>query len=116
MDDERYCPYFHHTVEILGRRWSGVILKVLAAAGPIRFGDIRDLIPGLSDRLLTSRLGEFEAEGLVRRCENDGVACYRLTSKGRSLEPILDAVADTARAWAQAEAPAPKPGRIRAGS
>lgn len=114
MDDDRYCPYFHHTVELVGRRWSGVILKVLSV-GPERFGDIRAKVPGLSDRLLTSRLSEFEAEGVVRRCEHDGVACYGLTDKGRALEPVLDAVKIAARDWAFREGPADKPGRIRAG-
>jgi DNA-binding HxlR family transcriptional regulator len=112
MDDNRYCPFFHHTVELLGRRWSGVILKVLAV-GPTRFGDIRDKIPGLSDRLLTSRLAEFEAEGIAARCERDGVSCYRLTDKGQAVEPVLDAVAVVGIDWAALEGPADKPGRIR---
>ena len=113
MDDDHYCPHFHHTVELLGRRWSGVILKVLAATGPHRFRDIRDRVPGLSDRLLTSRLGELETEGIIRRCEHDGTACYGLTSKGRRLEPVLDEIAAASHEWARAEAPAPRPGRIR---
>ena len=113
MDDDRYCPYFHHTVELLGRRWSGVILKVLAASGPMRFRDIRDRVPGLSDRLLTSRLGELEAEGVVARCEHDGVSCYGLTPKGQKVEPVLDAISAVSLEWARAEAPAPRPGRIR---
>ncbi len=112
MHDDRYCPYFHHTVELVGRRWSGVILWELTN-GPVRFGDIRCRIPGLSDRLLTSRLGELEAEGLVSRCEHDGTACYRLTAKGRALEPALDAIAEVAAGWASQEEPADHPGRIR---
>ncbi len=112
MDDERYCPYFHHTVELLGRRWTGVILRVLAA-GPARYGDIRTSIPGLSDRLLTRRLAELESEGIVRRCEREGSACWGLTGKGRLLEPVLDAIADAARALARIEVPAERPGRIR---
>jgi DNA-binding HxlR family transcriptional regulator len=113
MNDDRYCPYFHHAVELVGRRWSGVILKVLTT-GPSRFGDIRDKVPGLSDRLLTSRLAEFEAEGVVARCEHDGAACYGLTDKGRAIEPVLDAVTDVARDWAIRERPAVRPRRIRA--
>lgn len=112
MNDNRYCPFFHHTVELVGRRWSGVILKVLAA-GPTRFGDIRDKIPGLSDRLLTNRLSEFEGEGIIARCEHDGASCYGLTEKGRAVEPVLDAVAIVARDWAALEGPVDKPGRIR---
>ena len=114
MTDPRYCPYFHHTVELLGRRWTGVILRVLAA-GPARFGDIRTLIPGLSDRLLTNRLCELEAEGLVKRCQQDGTNCYGLTRKGTELVPTIDALVEVAGAWAQREEPAERPGRIRAG-
>lgn len=113
MDDQRYCPYFHHTVELLGRRWSGVILRVLVS-GPTRFGEIRDRIPGLSDRLLTSRLAEFEAEGIVNRCDHGGASYYELTDKGQALEPVIEAISRAAREWANAEAPASKPGRIRA--
>ena len=112
MNDDLYCPYFHHTVELVGRRWSGVILRALVA-GPIRFGDIRGQIPGLSDRLLTNRLAEFEAEGLVRRCEHNGIACYRMTAKGRSVEPVLDALAAVAVVWSSEESPGKNPGRIR---
>jgi DNA-binding HxlR family transcriptional regulator len=114
MTDPRYCPHFHHTVELLGRRWTGVILRVLAA-GPARFGDIKTNVPGLSDRLLTNRLGELEAEGLVKRCQLDGTNCYGLTSKGLELTPAIEALEEVAGSWARREAPAEKPGRIRAG-
>ncbi len=112
MDDQRYCPHFHHTVELLGRRWSGVILRVLTA-GPARYGDIRSRIPGLSDRLLSRRLSELESEGIVQRCERDGTSCWGLTRRGRLLEPALDAINDAAHELAGVERPATRPGRIR---
>jgi DNA-binding HxlR family transcriptional regulator len=62
-DRGRYCPSFHQTVELLGRRWNGVILQALMAHAE-RFSEIRAVIPGLSDRLLAERLRELEREGL----------------------------------------------------
>ena len=110
---QRYCPYFHHTAELIGRRWTAVILRVLAA-GPGRFGDIRDKVPGLSDRLLTNRLGELESEGLVVRCEADGNKCYALSDKGGEVIPVLEALQTLAASWARpGDTPATRPGRIR---
>lgn len=113
-DCRRYCPSFHHTIELLGRRWNGVILHTLMGnAG--RFGEIRAMIPGLSDRLLTERLRELEGEGLVaRRCAGASTAPrYQLTAKGQALEPVIDAVAAWAADWTP-EAPSPKPQSTRA--
>lgn len=115
MDDQRYCPYFHHTVELLGRRWTGVIVRTLVS-GPARFCDIRDRVPGLSDRLLANRLSELETEGIVEKCDDEGVSFYQLTAKGTALEPVLEALAATAKAWALEEEPASRPGRIRTAS
>lgn len=107
-----YCPFFHHTIELIGRRWTGVIIWTLAD-GPLRFGDVRSRIPGLSDRLLTDRLAELEAEGVIGRCAHDGNSAYHLTEKGEQLLPVLDAVAQVAASWACDESPADRPGRIR---
>ncbi|MEO1060507.1 MAG: helix-turn-helix domain-containing protein [Actinomycetota bacterium] len=109
-----YCPYLHHTMELIGRRWTGVILWTLAN-GPTRFAEIRSAIPGLSDRLLTDRLVELEGEGIVGRCDQDGASCYRLTDKGEQVVPVLEAAAAVASGWACDESPADRPGRIRAG-
>ena len=99
-DCGRYCPTFHHTVELLGRRWNGVILHTLMGT-TARFGEIRSAIPGLSDRLLSERLRELEGEGLVvRRCAGvSGAARYQLTAKGRALEPVIEAIAAWAAEW-----------------
>lgn len=110
--DHEYCPYFHHTIELIGRRWTAVILWTLSN-GPIRFAEIRAAIPGLSDRLLTDRLTELEAEGIVGRCDQDGASCYRLTGKGEQVIPVLEAASSVASIWAGDESPADRPGRIR---
>ena len=64
-EDGSYCPYFHHTIELIGRRWTGAVLLAMAA-GRSNYSDIRDAIPGISDRLLSERLRELEVEGIVR--------------------------------------------------
>jgi len=99
-DRRRYCPSFHQTVELLGRRWNGVILHALMGHAE-RFGEIRAAIPGLSDRLLTERLRELEREGLVsRNCPGAaGAPRYELTAKGQALGSVVDAISSWAADW-----------------
>ena len=111
VGDGCYCPFFQHSIEVVGRRWTGSIVRVITDR-PRRFGEIRSEIPGLSDRLLTARLGELTDEGIVERLEGDGFVLYGLTDKGRDLGPVLDAVGGWARAHAS-EVPAAAPGRIQ---
>ena len=113
-----FCPYYHHAVELIGRRWSGAILRAMLA-GVSRFSDHTETIPGLSDRMLSERLKELEAEGLTLRLvipETPVRVEYHLTDKGRSLEFVVEAVSGWAEEWvtgtlsgtpdAQAEPPA----------
>jgi DNA-binding HxlR family transcriptional regulator len=104
---EAFCPYFHHAIELIGRRWTGAILRAMLL-GKTRFSDIAAAIPGLSDRLLSERLKELEAEGVVERLvypETPVRIEYRLTEKGRALEAAVVAVAAWAERWvAHAEA------------
>src|SRR4051794_32583902 len=60
------CALYHHAVELIGKRWTGAILLVLMD-GPLRFSEVRQLVPDLSDRLLSERMKELEAEGVVAR-------------------------------------------------
>jgi DNA-binding HxlR family transcriptional regulator len=88
------CHLYHRAVELVGKRWSGAILLVLMD-GPLRFSEITHLVPDLSDRLLSERLKELEAEGIVERHVTDGAPVrvdYALTEKGRALEPALRAL------------------------
>ena len=62
------CRMYHRAVELIGKRWSGAILAVLMD-GPLHFTEIRRSIPEISDRLLSERLKELEAEGLVERVQ-----------------------------------------------
>jgi len=95
-----YCPLFQHTVEVIGRRWTGVILLAILS-GLERFSDIREAIPGLSDRLLAQRLRELEAEGLVERIEDDGQIRYHLSESGEDLSPIIETIQAWSSRWAE---------------
>lgn len=100
-----FCPRYHHAVELIGRRWSGAILRAMLS-GNMRFSDIAAAVPGLSDRLLSERLKEFELEGLVTRTvipQTPVRVEYRLTEKGRALSPVIDAVSAWAETWVDPE-------------
>ena len=109
-DTSGYCPFFQHVMELLGRRWTGVILRVLHD-GPARFGDLRRAIPGLSDRLLVERLHELEHERLVVREVVDETPIYSLTPRGEDLRTTMVAVGEHAERWAQSCTMADRPGR-----
>ena len=98
---EHCCSLYHRAVELIGKRWTGAILFVLLD-GPLHFSAIRQLVPDLSDRLLSERLKELEAEGIVEREVLEGAPVrveYRLTDKGRALEPAVRALKTWAREW-----------------
>jgi DNA-binding HxlR family transcriptional regulator len=95
------CPLYHRAVELVGRRWTGAILMVLLQ-GATRFTDIVHAVPGLSDRLLSERLKELEAEGIVTRtvhAETPVRIEYQLTEKGRDLSGVAEAVSAWAGRW-----------------
>jgi DNA-binding HxlR family transcriptional regulator len=95
------CQLYHRAVELVGKRWTGAMLLVLMD-GPLRFSEIRHLVPDLSDRLLSERLKELETEGIVRRHVLDGSPVrveYALTKKGLALEPAVRALKAWANAW-----------------
>lgn len=101
MDEtQNYCPVFHRAVELIGRRWNGPIIRVLLD-GADRFGEIRSGIPGLTDRLLAQRLRELQREGVVERASSSAttVPHYTLTTKGRSLAPVIESIAQWAASW-----------------
>lgn len=96
-----FCPYFHNAVELIGRRWTGAIVRAMLA-GRCRFSDISEAIPGLSDRLLSERLKELEAEGIAERKvypETPVRITYSLTPKGHALIDVMNAIAAWAHDW-----------------
>lgn len=98
-----YCPNFQNAVELIGRRWSGAIVRTLLS-GSVRFGDILARVPGLSDRLLSERLRELEAAEVVKRTVYPEIPVrieYTLTEKGRELEQIVAAIDAWAGRWVE---------------
>ena len=96
-----FCPKYQRTVELIGRRWTGAILRALFS-GVSRFSDLCETVPGLSDRMLAERLKELEAEGIVRRTvipETPVRVEYSLTDKGRGLDQVIRAVSGWAERW-----------------
>jgi DNA-binding HxlR family transcriptional regulator len=95
------CPLYHEAVELVGRRWTGAILRVLMD-GPMRFSEIAQSIPELSDRLLSERMKELEARGIVARTVISGPPLrveYELSKMGRELEPALSELQRWAKRW-----------------
>ena len=110
-----FCPAFHHAVELIGRRWSGAILRALMS-GATRFSDVTAAVPGLSDRLLSERLKELEAEGLVTRTVVPSTPVrieYGLTPKGQALNEVMAAISTWAETWLREPAPADEATVIR---
>jgi DNA-binding HxlR family transcriptional regulator len=99
--NSNFCPDFHRAVELIGRRWSGAIVREMLA-GTSRFTDLHDAIPDISDRMLCARLKELEAEGVVAR-QVSGEAHvrveYHLTDKGLALRSVVAAIGDWADRW-----------------
>jgi len=102
--DVAFCPRFHKAIELVGRRWTGAVIRVLLA-GPRRFNELLAAVPGMSDRLLTERLRELEAEHLISREVQPGSpvrVVYSLTCAGAELQVALDALGQWAEHWIEA--------------
>lgn len=98
---EQMCPKFEAAFELLGKRWTGLIIRALLS-GPKRFKDISEMIPNMSDRMLAERFKELEAAGILVRHvypETPVRIEYELTQKGRALEPVMDALQEWANRW-----------------
>jgi DNA-binding HxlR family transcriptional regulator len=93
------CPT-ELAMEILGGKWKTVILARLKEE-PLRYGELRRLIPRLSDKVLTQRLADLQECGLVARevIRGEG-ASYRLTPQAQALRPLLQQLYD----WGEAQA------------
>ncbi len=101
MPNEHLCPKFEAAFELLGKRWTGLIIRVLLS-GPKRFKDISEVIPHMSDRMLAERFKELEAAGILVRHvypETPVRIEYELTEKGRGLAPVMDEVQKWSDNW-----------------
>ncbi|SLN32402.1 putative HTH-type transcriptional regulator YybR [Roseivivax jejudonensis] len=100
----QFCPVAMAS-EILCTRWTIVLLRELIA-GSTRFNELRRGVPRMSPALLSKRLRELEAQGVVERerlREAPEVEAYRLTSSGRDLQPVIEAIGMWGQKWVEAE-------------
>jgi DNA-binding HxlR family transcriptional regulator len=91
--------------EILCTRWTVVLLRELIA-GSTRFNDLRRGVPRMSPALLSQRLKELEAAGVIARTKSEaepGVVEYRLTAAGRELEPVVAAFGVWGQRWVETD-------------
>ncbi|GFP78097.1 helix-turn-helix transcriptional regulator [Clostridium sp. YIM B02505] len=101
MDKCQLCPKFEAAFSLLGKRWSGLIIRTLLS-GPKRFSDISETIPNMSARMLTERFKELEKEGIIKRTVYPEIPVrieYELTDKGRDLETAMDEIQKWAEKW-----------------
>jgi DNA-binding HxlR family transcriptional regulator len=85
------------TLDLIGERWTILLLRDLLLHGPRRFQDFQTSLPGVAPNILSARLKAMEDNGLVRRSlysERPPRLEYLLTDKGKSLGPIVKAMRD----------------------
>ena len=96
-----FCPYFQEAVELIGRRWTGVVLRTLLP-GPLRFSQMERAVPEISARALSQRLRELEDAGVLVRGVDTGVpirVSYALTEKGKALGGVVERIERWAHGW-----------------
>jgi len=101
---KQFCPVAM-AAEILCTRWTVVLLRELIA-GSKRFGDLRRGVPRMSTALLSRRLKELEAAGILERRASEnttGVHEYCLTASGRDLRPVVESIGVWGQRWVETQ-------------
>ena len=101
MDYSKMCPKYEDAIDILGKKWTGLIIRVLLG-GPKRFKELKEQIPDMSDRILTERVKELESIGILKRNvypETPVRIEYELTEKGQELETVILSIQSWAEKW-----------------
>jgi DNA-binding HxlR family transcriptional regulator len=89
-----YCP-IARTLDVIGERWTILILRDLVVGGPRKFQDFERSLAGISPNTLSARLKRLEDAGIVERrfyAQHPPRAEYVLTEKGSELRPVLRAL------------------------
>ena len=100
---KQFCPVAMAS-ELLCTRWTMVLLRELIA-GSTRFNDLRRGVPKMSPTLLSQRLKELEAAGVIERRalkSEKGVFEYRMTEAGKDLRPVVEAMGFWGQKWVEA--------------
>src|SRR5512139_3889967 len=97
---KQFCPVAM-AAEMLCSRWTIVLLRELIA-GSTRFNDLRRGVPRMSPALLSQRLKDLEAHGVIRRVpskDDSNVFEYHLTRAGEELRPIIESFGVWGQRW-----------------
>ena len=96
VEVRKACP-IEMTLQMIGGKWKGIIINILSESS-VRFNELRRLIPGITQRMLTLQLRELETDGIVKRKVETTVPPkveYSLTDLGENLSPIIKSL----RTW-----------------
>jgi DNA-binding HxlR family transcriptional regulator len=97
----QFCP-IAKAAELFCERWTALVIRSLAA-GAERFSDIQRGVPLMSPTLLSTRLRQLQAEGIVAREREGRHWRYRLTEAGREFVPVLGLLGQWGRRWTRRE-------------
>lgn len=101
MDFTKMCPKYESAAELICKKWTGLIIRVLMG-GPKRFKEIKEQIPDMSDKMLTDRMKELEASGIVIRKVYPEMPVrieYELTDKGRDMKSVIESIQTWGDRW-----------------
>lgn len=91
---DQFCP-IARALDLVGDRWTLLILRDVSLFGPRRFGELRDNLGGIPPTLLANRLKELVSEGILERVTGEGRSVsYSFTERGREIRPVLAALRD----------------------
>jgi DNA-binding HxlR family transcriptional regulator len=89
---DEYCAVAK-SLDVVGDRWTLLIVRELALRGACRYTDLRNGLPGIATNLLAERLRELERTGVIAREDAPppiATALFRLTPWGEQLRPVLE--------------------------
>ena len=88
-----YCP-IARALDLVGDRWTLLILRDVSLYGPRRFSDLRTNLHGIPPTLLSNRLKSLVEEGILERSDDNNIVTYRFSDRGRDIRPVLAALRD----------------------
>jgi DNA-binding HxlR family transcriptional regulator len=92
--DSTKCEAFQQALALLGRPWTAAVLNALQA-GPLRFSEVAESVSGIGSKMLSARLKDLEAKGLLVRKVEPGPPVrvgYGLTDKGQAFGEVAQAI------------------------
>lgn len=104
--EEAPCCPINRLIEKVCKKWTMLILRTLTERKRLRFGELLEALPDINSRILSERLGELEAEGLISRTVEQAkpiTVTYEVTEKGLDLRRVFGCFSQWAKKWQNAE-------------